>query len=401
MKPNPHADKGTSPPPAQLFAVLAVSSLTIMANATIAPSLPGLAEKFSDVPNIETLLGMLLSLPSLTIILTAAIFGVMAEKFGRRPVLLVALCLYGLGGASGLVADGMTQLLIGRVVLGFGVAGTMTIATMLAADLWTGQARMKFMGIQAAVMNIGGILFLIIGGLLAEATWRGAFSLYLLAFPVAAIAALNLKDIDSNGEAKKGPKPKLDWTICIQVGLLGFFTMAMFYLIPTRMPFFLKELGVNSPTLAGISIAAVMLAGIPASLSYQKVGAKLSPIAVFSLGFTLMTVGFVLFTLAQGYAVVLLGSLIVGLGFGLIMPNQNMWLMSAVEPQARGRAAGILTTFVFAGQFAGPVFAGIAAAVTTQRGVFGVFAVALAVMAVVMLLWALRQNGRSSPASAH
>ena len=208
MQGNPNTDPGTSPGRAATIAVLAISSLTIMANATISPSLPGLAKQFADTPEIESFLGLMLSLPSLTIILTAALFGIAAERFGRKPVLLVALVLYAIGGASGLIVDTMTGLLAGRVVLGLGVAGTMTIATMLAGDLWTGQARMKFMGKQAAFMSLGGIIFIALGGFLAEASWRGAFGLYLLSLPIAVFAMLGLgAEPAKNTNAKSRQSP--------------------------------------------------------------------------------------------------------------------------------------------------------------------------------------------------
>ncbi|WP_342074960.1 MFS transporter [Yoonia sp. SS1-5] len=389
MNPHAHHDPGTSPAIGPTLAVLAISSLTIMANATIAPSLPGLAQAFADVPNVETLLGLLLSLPSLAIILTAGLAGIIADKIGRKPVLYVSLILYALGGASGLVLDTLNGLLIGRIVLGVGVAGAMTIATMLAADLWTGQARMKFMGKQAAVMSMGGIVFLLVGGALAEISWRGAFGIYLLALPFAVLCMANLTDDVMTKPAATAQKVKLDWGICLKIGILGFFTMAVFYLIPTRLPFLLAEIGVTSPAASGAAIAAVTLAGVPASLNFQRIRAKLSPTGIYALGFSSMFIGFAIITTANGYAQIIVGGLFVGAALGFIMPNQNMWLMSSVAPQARGRAAGVLTTFVFAGQFAGPVIAGLLAPSVGLSGLFATFAGALAVVAAIMLVISL------------
>lgn len=261
---------------------------------------------------------------------------------------------------------------------------------------WTGQARMKFMGKQAAVMSMGGVIFLILGGVLAEFSWRGSFALYLLALPVGFFAWRYL-DQDSKPAERAGiGKTPLDWGICLKIGALGFFTMAVFYLLPTRLPFLLTEIGIDSPAIAGIAIAAVTLAGAVASVNFQKIRSRLSPVGVYALGFILMCVGYVL--IATGYSLVqiLIGGLFVGLGLGSIMPNQNMWLMSAVDPAARGRAAGVLTTFVFAGQFAGPLLAGIAALHTSQRGIFTLFAVLLGIMSVVMLIIAFLEVRRAN-----
>ena len=51
----------------------------------------------------------------------------------------------------------------------------------------------------------------------------------------------------------------------------------------------------------------------------------------------------------------LIGLIIAGLGFGLLMPNLNVWLSSIIPDTLRGRALGGLTTFFFLGQFLSPV----------------------------------------------
>lgn len=396
MQGNPNADPGTSPGRTATIAVLAISSLTIMANATIAPSLPGLAKQFADTPEIESLLGLMLSLPSLTIILTAALFGIAAERFGRKPVLLIALILYAIGGASGLIVDTMNGLLVGRIILGLGVAGTMTIATMLAGDLWTGQARMKFMGKQAAFISLGGIIFIALGGFLAEASWRGAFGLYLLAVPIAAFAMFGLEAEPAKETSANRQKVPLDWGICLKVGTLAFLTMGLFYVIPVRLPFIVEEIGVTSTTISGLTLASVTFAGMLASINFQRISKALSPLGIYAFGFACFAVGYGLIATAGGLAQVIIGSMVSGVALGAIMPNQNNWLMSVVQPQARGRAAGVLTTFVFAGQFAGPLFAALADLFFSLQGIFASFAIAAGILSVGLMIL----SNRTTPNTA-
>ncbi|MEM8787198.1 MAG: MFS transporter [Pseudomonadota bacterium] len=168
--------------------LLLVSSLTVLANATIAAALPGLARAFAEVPGIETLAGLVLSLPSLAVVLTAALFGLAADRVDRRHLLCLSLLAYALGGASGLAAQTMPQILAGRLLLGVGVAGTLTVATQMAADLWHGADRARFMGWQGAAISAAGIASVAGGGALAELGWRAPFALYLVALPVAVLA---------------------------------------------------------------------------------------------------------------------------------------------------------------------------------------------------------------------
>ncbi|MCF6446042.1 MFS transporter [Nereida sp. MMG025] len=391
-------DDGKAPSLAITFLVLAVSSLTIMANATIAPSLPGLAQAFEDVPNIETLSGLVLSLPSLAIILTAALFGALSDKIERKWLLIFAMTLYAIGGASGLFATTMTELLIGRALLGVGVAGTMTIATLLAAEYWTGQARVQFMGRQAAAISAGGIAFLLLGGWLAEVSWRGPFAIYLLALPVAIVVAMSLpRRAAASGGETLADKSQLDWAIIVRIGSLAFFTMTMFYIIPTRLPFLMVEIGIDAPSAAGLAIAAVTATSILSALAFPRLRGRFSPQAIFAISYMLMAVGYGLIASANGLSQIIAGTLTAGLGLGMTMPNQQSWLMVEVAATARGRASGILTTLVFAGQFAAPLLAGALTTMFPLAIVFGFFAAALLLASLALLMIGMRRQQTSTP----
>lgn len=376
----------TSPVPTLLVTatVLAVSSLTIMANATIAPSLPGLAAAFADTPGIETLAGAVLSLPSLAIILSAGLFGWLADRVDRRRLLPIVMVVYALGGASGAVASTMSEILAGRIFLGLGVAGVMTLSTMLAADLWHGEARARFMGRQGAAISAGGIVFLLLGGALAEVSWRGPFLIYLVALPLAVLAYAVLPGNDTKDRSARGAPTPMPWGVVARIGGLAFFAMVMFYIIPTRLPFLLVELDINAPSASGLAIAAMTAAGLPMALLYGRVRARLSPARIFAISFAFMATGYLLISVATGFFTVIAGTMIAGLGLGLLMPNQNNWLMGAVPEDARGRAAGALTTLVFAGQFTAPFVAGLLVQVITLGQVFAVFAAMLALSGLVL-----------------
>ena len=130
----------TDPNPgrAVTLAVLGLSSMTIMANATVASSLPGLRAHYADVPHIDTLAGLIVTLPSLAIVLSAGIMGLLIDRWDRQKLLLVTALLYAVGGTSGLWAESIWGLLAGRLALGLGVAGTMNLGMTWASDLWQG-----------------------------------------------------------------------------------------------------------------------------------------------------------------------------------------------------------------------------------------------------------------------
>src|SRR5689334_16693456 len=84
------------------IALLMAASLTTMANATISPALPGLARLFVDDPNTAMLVRLLVPAPSLSVALCAPFAGLVADRWGRRPLLLVGVTLFVIAGCAGL-----------------------------------------------------------------------------------------------------------------------------------------------------------------------------------------------------------------------------------------------------------------------------------------------------------
>ena len=188
--------------------LLLLSALTIMSGATIAPALPAMQAHFADTPNAALLVKLALTILGIVIAITAPLFGVLADRYGRRPVLLASLALYVVGGGSGLIAQSLGAVLLGRVVLGLAVAGTMTAAGALVNDLFSGAARGRFLSQQAAFNSFGGAVLLPLGGVLAAVGWRGDPSLDDGAF-------------DAIHEAAGGVPRRIN-TLCSRVLLLGF-----------------------------------------------------------------------------------------------------------------------------------------------------------------------------------
>lgn len=389
-------------------AVLLVASMTIMANATIAPSLPGLRAHFADQPGIDTLAGLILTLPSASVILTAGLFGWLADRVNRLVLLGFAMGIYALGGATGLLADTLDQLLVGRAALGLGVAGTMTLAMAFAADIWHGPARARYMGLQGAAMSGGGIVVMVLGGLLASFHWRGAFAVYLLALPIVVLAIAVLRPYARTsgpahghkvepGEVVDGPFP---WGAFAFTGGLAFLFMTTFYVMPTRMPFRLGEVGVTSSATVGLIMACMMTTALPGALGYGRLRRVFSPMALFALSFLGLGLGLVIVSQAQTLPVAVLGTVVAGLGLGPAMPNYSTYFMNRVPAAKRGRAAGLLTTSFYAGQFASPLVSAPLVSVFGLAQSFLVMGAVLLLTAAVLGMNMLRLAGRGGMARA-
>lgn len=335
--------------------LLLVSSLTIMSVITISPALPQMAIAFANVEHAEFLVKLVLTIPALFIAIFSPITGQLIDRYGRLRILWFSLVLYAISGVSGYFLNNLYHILISRITLGIAVGMSMTIVITLIADYFEGAERQKFVGLQVAFMSLGGILFIGLGGVLADFGWRFPFLIYLFSLIVLPLCILFLREpvvvakgssVNTNIKA-----PGIIW-------MLFFNTMMMwiiFFLIPVQIPFYLKAMGIEKNSLIGAAIATSTLFSAISAISYSKLKSRFSFLTIFSIGYLLMGIGFTTLSLSSSYTSVVLAMMLSGLGMGMMIPNTNMWVMKITPAEIRGKEIGKLTTFWFLGQFLSPI----------------------------------------------
>lgn len=340
--------------------LLMASTLTIMAGAIIAPGLPEMSNFFEGSAP-EVYVKAILTTPAISIVLFSATIGLLADRIGRKKTLIIALLLYAISGVSGLFIENIYTLLFSRFVLGLGVAGIMNTATALVGDYFDANERTQFLGLQAGFVSIGGIVFLNLGGLLAEWSWRGPFSLYALAFIITPLAFYCLPQVKRNIPDNKANPAIMTLTsknkaIAFKVFALGFLGMMFFYLIPVQIPYLLKNSFQLSATLVGLAISLSTLSGAMTSFLYQKIAKRISPGKIYMLSFMFIGLGYILIGCGNGSTAVFAGLAIAGIGTGLMMPNGSLILLALLPESIKGKWLGGLTTAIFLAQFLSPLF---------------------------------------------
>ncbi|WP_246777175.1 MFS transporter [Microvirga sp. VF16] len=126
--------------------LLMAASLTTMANATISPALPGLERLFADDPNAAMLVRLLVPAPSIAVAILAPFAGIVADRYGRRRMLLTGVGLFVLAGCAGLLLPDLPAIFVSRLILGDAVALIMTAQTALVGDYFTGAGRNALTG---------------------------------------------------------------------------------------------------------------------------------------------------------------------------------------------------------------------------------------------------------------
>ena len=339
--------------------LLLVGSMTVLAGAGIAAAIPQIERHFVSAPHAELLSKLMLTIPSLIIAILAPFAGQIIDRMGRKTPLLISLGLYAFAGTSGLYFESIYFIIAGRAALGIAVAGIMTINTTLIGDYFHGKERSVFMGWQGAFMAFGGVVFLSVGGLLADISWRMPFLIYSFAILILVLTIIFIYEPDIVHAKKKKSSIKgrqrriKKYALVFVTAFLG---MLFFYMIPTQIPFLLNETGHLSTSIIGYSISASVLAGALLSINYGRIRMKFNFYEIYMATFLLMGAGFILISLFHTYWGVISGLIIAGLGTGLFMPNTNLWLISLAPAERRGRLVGYLNFAVYMGQFLSPVF---------------------------------------------
>ncbi|MBE9029211.1 MFS transporter [filamentous cyanobacterium LEGE 11480] len=344
----------------KLITLLLTSSMTVMAGATIAPALPKIQEFFAipaDSPEAIKV-KLLLTIPALFTAIGGILSGIIIDRLGRKWPLVIAVLVYGIAGCSGLILNDLTPMLIGRAFLGLSVAMITTTSAALIADYFHGPERTRIMGIQAAAMGMGGVLFLLLGGAVATYSWRFPFLIYLLAFIILPLV-LQLEEPDrSQSPHFDIAEPDNQSLPVVTIGIvyaLTFITMMIFYMVPVQLPFYIQSAGFGGSWEAGVAIAICTLASAGASLLYAQLKANLSFGKVLMCLFFLLASGYGVLSHAPTYEILVLGLILAGSGLGFVLPNMNVWLNAKSPPSLRGKVLGGLTTCIFLGQFCSPL----------------------------------------------
>lgn len=378
--------------------LLLASSLTVMAGATVSPALPLMTKHFAgtiaDSETLVTLVKLIITIPALFVVFGSPFAGKIVDRYGRKTLLLSSALVYGLAGCSGLFLNDLIPILIGRAFLGLAVAGVMVSATTLIADYYSGSARSAFMGLQAGSMGLGGVLFLTLGGALAKQNWHFPFGIYLFAWLIVPAIALFIPEPDRSAPIDKnrsGDRPAQSLPIAIMAIVYGLTVISQiaFYLIPVQLPFFLEGLVKAAPDQSGMAIAFCTLFSAFASVSYGKLKQRIDFVGLLPIIFGCMGIGYLLIGQGSTWVQVLVGLAIAGIGLGILMPNMNVWISTAVPNAFRGQALGGLSTSLFLGQFLSPI---IAQPFTKSIGLSGVYAFTGGILVVLALAFAVLKS---------
>lgn len=376
-----------------LLIIFGVTLVSVTGVTSIAPAFPHIARSLSLSEEEVVMLITVFTFPG---IFLAPVMGILADRIGRKKVIVPSLLLFGVAGAACAFTDSYRLILLFRLLAGVGGASLGGLNQTVIGDMFEGERRNAALGYNASVLGIGTMAYPAIGGALALLGWSYPFLLSLLALPVAFLVWLGLDNPEpskrvpmraytaaalgfiSAGKTVPAFAATLSTFILLYGGLLAYF------------PFMMHDrFGARSSTI-GLMLAATSLTTIIGSFNLGGALRRFRPRTILVVSFFMYAVSFMLIMHARSMAFMLVPVLIYGLANGINIPCVQTLLTGSVPMEYRGIFMSFNSMVLRLGQTAGPVFAGIAFVTWGMTGVL-YSAAAFALVSLVSLAIFIRE----------
>ena len=373
-------------------------TLAVMGIAVLVPVVPQLMTHFQNVPNYHYIIqGGVLTMPALCITLFSPLAGWLADRFGRRRILLASMIAYGVLGIAPTVLDNLFAIVGSRVGVGLCEAVVMTVSTTLISDYFKGHAREQWLASQTAVASLSALAIITLGGYLgALYGWRGPFGVYLFSVVLAIGVWLFTWEPEAEAvteaTAAESTHVTFPWARMSGICAITLFASVMFYTIQTQSSLALSSLGVTEPSRLGLFTAIASL-GVPAGTFVFRALSRLPIAPLLGLEFVIIGVGFVLMGRAADAQHFVAAAAFNQLGCGMVLPTLLTWATRGLAFEIRGRGNGMWQATFAVGQFlSGLIVTFLGEHVGGLLPAFLALGIANIVMAVLAAAGSLRQR---------
>lgn len=340
--------QNTSLSTAGQFTLLCIASLTIMVGSVVAPGVVTIAEAL----NVSAHPSWLVTLPALGAIVFAPLTGRIIDTVGAYRACLAGLFLYGLLGMGLSALAEPLIVYVDRLLLGGTTALVMAACTMLISQWYQGTARLAMIAKQGMAIELGGVIFLLLGGQLAAIYWALPLNIYLLAWVFLLMFVRYLPRLTPavpHADKALNANTGQGWPLSA-VYAITLLAMTVFFSLIVVLPISLADAGMNEARI-GYLLSFISLVAVVSAFFMPTVVRRLKQRITLTLAFAFFAVAHGLFFLANDLALLMVASIASGLGFGLSIPLLNHMTVQSARPNLMGRCLSYYTMAIFSGQF--------------------------------------------------
>ncbi|PZF80363.1 MFS transporter, partial [Jiangella anatolica] len=364
--------------PARVIAVASLSSAIVTSGMQgIAPALPAIQDRF-DLSSAEV--ALITSVYLLPSVLSALAGGILADRFGGRPVIAGSLLLFGLGGGLLLLDVSFWTLLAIRFAQGAAFGAILSLTVGIIGDVVpSGAAAARGQSRRIIAMAIAEAVLPIAAGLLLAwgLGWSSPFALQLLALPLAVLAWRTLpgrrlpaaKAADGTTPAGGGMRAVLRAPAVVGVQVLAALRFVFKFPVITYYPLLATGLGLSPAAVGVVMGASAAIAALTAALTEKLAGRWTSAQLI---GGSLVVAALAVGGMAAGewVALAIVAMLVFGAQDGVYGVAHNVLVTELAPPGLRSTYVGLTGMVRNVGKFAAPALFGAATLVLSLTQTF-------------------------------
>jgi ACDE family multidrug resistance protein len=360
----------------------------MMMVAIIVPAFPKMVEALGVT---EQSIGLLITAFTLPSFLFAPLGGILADRFGRKRLLVTSLFLNGIFGGSCVFAPDFNTLLILRVLQGMGSALGGSVAGAIIGDIFSGHRRVEAMAINTTVMYVGYIVYPVIGGALAGIAWNYSFLPFLTAIPLGltALIFLHCPEPQSKQGLKDYLRDALRYVKSLKALWLFSATILTYVLLyGGYLVYFGLLLGSHfhaSPVTIGLFISVLGVITAAASLQVGRLGKRFSVVSLIIGAFALYALAMAIIPAMPNLWFCLLPTIFFAIAHGLNLPSQRVIAAGVAPLEYRASFMSLQGTMIMLGMTVGPPIMGLVFSLTSLNITF-LIAVPIALIVPVMAM---------------
>ena len=382
--------------PLHAWLLLLCGCMSVLAAVVIAPVLPQMQQHFAATDNVEFLVPMALTAPGLVIALLSMVVGIVADRTGRKNMLVAGLLMYAAFGVAPVFIESLPTIIGTRIGVGLAEAIIMTASVALIGDYYSGVQRERYLALNTTLSSSSAVIFIAIGGALGEFGWRTPFMVYSISIILAVMALIVLWEPKRAAPAQLlaslTDEEKAMWNplkiagICAVTLIGGILFMA----VQVHIGYLLHGVNITAPSTIGLLASLAQVAVVMGSIAFRFLLNCRWFITPVRLGtaLSLIGIGYLLIGSAGTAAeMMVVGAMVTGLGGGMLLPTMMVWNMSNLPPHRRALGTGAWMAAFFLGQFFTPmVVVGLQEMMGTHAAAIGLIGQFVLPVAILLLI---------------
>ena len=361
-------------------AVFAATMMNLLAVGALLPVLPLYVRGPLDEGDLAV--GVVIGAYAITGIAFRPLAGLLADRRGRRWVVVLGSLVSAVAGALLFLPLGLASVMASRLFLGAGEGSVFTAGSAWVADIAPEGSRARLIGIYGLAVWSGLSIGPAVGQALRAA---GGFELvwaFVLAMPVLS-AAIAARTREAYAAPPRGPdsdrrsliaREALGPGVSMALVSAGFAAMASFVVLHMREEGVAGGAWVFTAFAVSLVLSRLVIGGLPDRLGPRKVAVVAA---------VLEAVGLAIIGLADNLEVALAGAVVMGWAFSVLYPSLSLIVLRRVEESRRGAAFGTFTATFDLGVALGAPLVGAVITFTDYETGF-LFAAGLAVVVAMV-----------------